>query len=766
MKFFPRDESKLYGVGLNPLLIFSLAVATAQANSGDNAVANNDVVWTTPSPDSSGSMPLGNGDLGLNVWVEEGGDLLFYLSKTDAWSENGRLLKLGRVRIRLSPNPFMAGAPFEQKLALSTGEITIKAGRGDGAVTLRIWSDANHPTVRVVIDADSPIEVRVDLENWRKQRRRLGKREMFSAYGLHGDDAPPVFVEPDTIAPNAGDRIVWYHRNERSIWRDNLKLQSLGEFASGYRDPLLHRTFGGAIKGTGLVRRDDASLQSAEAAKHFEIDVHPLTAQCDTTKQWLDRLDQQVARIESLDSREMLSAHRRWWDSFWKRSWIHTRGDAEALVVSRGYALQRFITACAGRGGSPIKFNGSIFTVDAEDNVQDKHEGGKFDADYRRWGGAYWWQNTRLAYWPMIHAGDFDMIQPLFHMYLEALPLARDRTRLYYGHAGAFFPETIHFWGTYVNENYGWDREGKTPGLTDNRYIRYYWQSGIELATMMLSYGSVSGDERFLRDKALPLADEIITFYDEHYPRDQRGRIRLEPAQALETYWNVPNPAPPIAGLKHLLTTLLDVPKEDVSQDRRTRWQRLLGELPPLPRHQEDGVTVLSPAEKFARGTNMENPELYALFPYPLFGVGLPELEMARQSFAHRKHKDLSGWGQDPIMAACLGLRRQAKDYVIRNFGTSHEGSRFPAFWGPNYDWVPDQDHGGVAMIALQQMVMQIRGRKILLLPAWPKEWDVSIKLHAPQETVIEGVYENGAFSTLNVSPAARRYDVVILDPS
>jgi hypothetical protein len=54
--------------------------------------------WTTPSKNSSGSMPLGNGDIGLNVWVEEGGDLLLYIGKCDSWDENGRLLKLGRLR--------------------------------------------------------------------------------------------------------------------------------------------------------------------------------------------------------------------------------------------------------------------------------------------------------------------------------------------------------------------------------------------------------------------------------------------------------------------------------------------------------------------------------------------------------------------------------------------------------------------------------------------------------------------------------------------
>ena len=34
-------------------------------------------------------MPLGNGDIGVNAWVEPSGDLLFYVGKTDAWSENG-----------------------------------------------------------------------------------------------------------------------------------------------------------------------------------------------------------------------------------------------------------------------------------------------------------------------------------------------------------------------------------------------------------------------------------------------------------------------------------------------------------------------------------------------------------------------------------------------------------------------------------------------------------------------------------------------------
>jgi alpha-L-fucosidase 2 len=71
--------------------------------------------------------------------------------------------------------------------------------------------------------------------------------------------------------------------------------------------------------------------------------------------------------------------------------------------VTQAYALQRFINACAGRGNLPIKFNGTLFTVDEV-----------FDPDYRRWGGPYWLQNTRLPYWSMLASGDYDLMQPLF----------------------------------------------------------------------------------------------------------------------------------------------------------------------------------------------------------------------------------------------------------------------------------------------------------------------------------------------------------------
>jgi hypothetical protein len=712
------------------------------------------VVWDSPSLDSSGSMPLGNGDIGVNLWVEPNGDLVFYLSKTDSWSENNRLLKLGRVRVSLDP-PLPTQAHFRQELRLLQGEVAIQAGDAHRPTWMRVWVDAYRPVVWVEVESAEPVGLSARLELWRTRDRRIEGRELFSAYGMT-DSPRPVIEHADTVIEGHPDRVVWFHRNPTSIHELTLRHQGLESLIGRIPDPLLHRTFGGMMRAKGLVRDGKNALRSTARARKFALAVHLLTAQTETVDEWLKQLEAQAKKVESVARTQARAAHQRWWKRFWERSWIAVSGDADAETVTRGYTLQRFINACAGRGAYPIKFNGSIFTVDSRE--PDEH----FDADYRRWGGEYWFQNTRLPYWSMIAAGDFEMMQPLFRMYLNALPLARERTRLYFGHEGAFLPETMTFWGTYANVNYGWNREGKPIAHIDNPYIRYYYSCNLELLALALEYFFHTGDKRFLNETLLPFADAFIAFYTQHFPRNAEGKLLLKPAQSLETYPEVVNPLPDIAGLRWTLEGLLRLPLNKENARRRNLWQRLLGQLPPLPAKTENGQTFLLPAEQIlAQPINSENPELYAVFPYRLYGVGKLGMEVARKTYARRPYKGNEGWRQDPIWAAMLGLTEDARDMVTQRFATKHPGSRFPAFWGPNYDWIPDQDHGTVGMIALQAMLMQTDGERILLFPAWPSEWDVSFRLHAPGKTVVEGVFRGGKLQSLKVTPTIRQKDII-----
>src|SRR5206468_2976870 len=143
----------------------------------------------------------------------------------------------------------------------------------------------------------------------------------------------------------------------------------------------------------------------------------------------------------------------------------------------------------------------------------------------------------------------------------EQLPLQRYRTQKYFGHGGAHYPETITFWGAEVSAHYGWTPfEKRERPEAECAYVRYYWTCGIELSLLLWEFFAHEQDEGFAREFLVPIGDAVTEFFDLHYPRDAAGKIRFEPAQSLETWHEAVNPLPEIAGLKYLLSKLLELP--------------------------------------------------------------------------------------------------------------------------------------------------------------------------------------------------------------
>ncbi|HAR37077.1 MAG TPA: hypothetical protein DCR87_09330 [Acidobacteria bacterium] len=64
---------------------------------------------------------------------------------------------------------------------------------------------------------------------------------------------------------------------------------------------------------------------------------------------------------------------------------------------------------------------------------------------------------------------------------------------------------------------------------------------------------------------------------------------------------------------------------------------------------------------------------------------------------------------------------------------------------------------------AVQAMLIQTDVRKFFLLPAWPGEWDVDFKVHAPYRTVIEGQVRHGQITKLKVTLSSRKKDIEIM---
>jgi hypothetical protein len=237
----------------------------------------------------------------------------------------------------------------------------------------------------------------------------------------------------------------------------------------------------------------------------------------------------------------------------------------------------------------------------------------------------------------------------------------------------------------------------------------------------------------------------------------------MHPSQACETWWDCVNPMPELAGLHAVTARLLALPESRTTAEDRVFWRQLQAKLPPLPTTiSPAGKPMLAPAQVFKTKNNIENPELYAVFPFRQFAIGKPNLEWGIEALAHRRDRGPFGWRQEDVFMAYLGLADEARDYIVQRARLKNAASRFPAFWGPNYDWVPDQCHGGVLLRGVQSMLLQTDGRKIYLLPAWPKDWDVEFKLHAPHETTVAGCVQNGKLTRLEVQPPERRKDVIV----
>ena len=755
-------------------ILLSLCVATASAQSlpsGAQLIALNDVTWHSLGVNENDSMPIGNGSLDANVWTEANGDLVLLVSSPDAWTEMGKLVKLGRVRIRLTPNPFVGNDDFTEVLRLEDGAIEIRAGSN----TARIWIDANHPAIHVEAHTEHPAVLQVSLETWRENRSlQEALAEKAGMFELGSDDYPVEF-HADTILPAEQHSIAWYHFNEQSVYPTVLKQQHLTALLSKYPDPLLHRCFGALVTGTGLISKDNRTLVS-DQRNNFRVDLVALVEKNATSgRAWKTQLDKGLARANPVSLTTAWAAHKRWWHNFWNRSWIQVGGDEQAQGVSQGFAIQRYMMAASSRGELPVKFNGGIFTVghDMPDGAPSTSE--NHNPDYRAWGNCYWNQNNRLLYWPLVATGDYDLLKPWFHMYIADLPLVKDRTELYYHHPGASYPETMYFWGLPSVSDFGWNNP---TDQIDSRWQRYHIQGSLEVISEMLDYYDYTGDVAFAKDSIVPMASAVVTYYARHWPRGADGKIRMSPTQSLETYQlTAMNPTPDIAGLLSVIPRLLALPHTILTPEQTAAWTNTLHDLPSLPEGKTaangktppdgqgdpDGTTILLPAQDYGETRNMENPELYVTFPYHLYGVGAPDLKLARDTFFARRFPQNTCWGQDGTESATLGLTDVAQSAAIAEL-TNYGDERFKWFWKPSHDWIPDLDNGGSGMITLEEMLLQSNGRKLHLLPAWPADWSADFKLHAPFETTVEGRVERGKLVRLIVTPKSRTKDVEFVE--
>jgi hypothetical protein len=742
--------------------------------------ATYNVVWTTQSKNASESMPCGGGNIGLNVWVENN-ELFVYATQSGSFNEDNTLMKAGRLRIKMLPNPF-GGKTFKQELHLQEGFVTVESENNGIKASIKIWVDVNNPVAHFDIAANKKIAVDAAYESWRYKDRLITHRENFANSWKW---APPKDKKypKDEISFSTGGVLFYHHNGERTIFDTTVSQQGMDGVKDQLYNPIKNLAFGGLLRGTnftdagtyeGIYEQTDFKgwkLKSKQPAKTHLLELILHNEQVSDFGQWHQSIKKSL--LPSAD-KNALKRTINWWRSFWDRSFIHintTDTVSEGWKMGRNFQLFRYMLGCNANSVWPTKFNGGLFTVDP--NFTDTSNKG-LTPDYRSWGGGvHTAQNQRLVYFPMIKNGDWDLLQSQLSFYLRILKNAELRTKVYWNHGGACFTEQMENYGLPNYAEYGVKRPGDyDKGVEFNAWLEYEWDTVLEFCLMMLEEERYTGKDISSR---LPFIESCVNFFYEHYyyeakkrtarPFDNNGKLSFYPGSGAETFKMASNSTATIAALQTIINRLLILPGTYLSADKRHHYDSLLKRTPPISFTQFNGHPVIAPARSWERINNSESPQLYPVFPWGIYGVGKPGLDTAINTWNYDtnviRFRSHVGWKQDNIWAAGLGLTDQA--WLLNALKLKDSGRRFPAFWGPGFDWVPDHNWGGSGMIGLQEMLMQTDNKRILLFPAWPKDKDVHFKLHAPYHTTVEAELKDGKLVLLKVLPEERAVDVKLM---
>lgn len=745
-------------------------------------VSQYNVAWTSQSKNSSESMPCGGGDIGLNVWVENG-DLLFYVAKSGTFDHNNTVLKLGRVRLKLSPNPFEAGSTFKQELVLKAGYVQIHGAKSGLSAQIRVWVDVFRPVIHVDVSSNKAINAEAAFESWRHvDHVTKGKENNANSYKFAPQGEIKTLKDSVRFADND---VIFYHRNgpERSAFDVTVQQQGLDSLKNQLFNPLKNLTFGGSLSGSGMKPAGTYQgkyldtdflgwkLASTSASRNHALALHLYTDQSASVADWQRGLDN-VKKEAETSAKTASVQTQKWWNDFWTKSYVAILAspDSPQWQIARNYQLFRYMLGCNAFGKYPTKFNGGLFTYDP--SLTDSTM--RFTPDFRNWGGGiHTAQNQRLVYWPMLKSGDWQLMKPQFDFYLNTLRNAELRTGFYWQHKGASFTEQVENFGLPNSAEYTWKRpKAYDKGMEYNAWLEYEWDTALEFCLMILD------TERYAAQNIseyIPLVESCLTFFNEHYQylASKRGsktldgdkKLILYPGSAAETYKMAYNSTSTVSALRTVLTRLLELPDTYLNAEKREGWKLMLSRIPSISFRSFDGHPTIAPARLWERINNTESPQLYPVFPWGIYGIGKAGLDTAVNTYLYDKDalkfRSHVGWKQDNIFAARLGLTDEAARLTLLKLGNSPR--RFPTFWGPGFDWTPDHNWGGSGMIGLQEMLLQVDSKRIYLFPAWPKTWDVHMKLHAPYSTTIEAVLKNGKLESLIVTPESRRGDVVNL---
>jgi alpha-L-fucosidase 2 len=672
-------------------------------------IHRSDIILGRPNRDAGQAMPLGNGRLGVAVWSADG--LTAQLNRADTLPDR---LSPGQVVVP-GLSALTGSVDYTGRLNLYDGELHEQGG----GMSATVYVEPDTDTLAIDVTGANPDQQQTALlKLWEPRKPRAATN---GPVGLLSE-----------------------------AWVDNVRPESSG------------RPFGSLAAITAKGRNVSAAVTdpltvtvafTPFADGHFRI----LAA-----APHYDGTQQALAAARPALVPAAPSAHRLWWNAYWKRAATIKVSSADGAGEYMENLRNIYLFAAAAERG--IEYPGT------QAGVADMLSSGR---DAHRWdASAFWHWNLRMQVAANIGAGLYDLNAPYFNLYRENLPNIQAWTHKYMsGLPGACIAETMRFNGRGIEYEASWNPISIAHDC-DANWTTYFnartMSTGAEVALWVWEQYLATNDRAFLERNYRVMASSARFLLAYQNPgRD--GLLHTSPSNAHETQWDVTDPTTDIAAAMALYPAVIQAAKlVGRDPDLVRQLQAALPKIPALPRTQLSGTRTLLPpsadsegqdmiAESYLPGApnhNAENIGLEPIWPYEVIGDTSPLFPLARRTYDNRLFKGVADWSFDPIQAARLHLGSEVGAMLIRVTEHSQHTVNGFANWDKRYGEFYVEETGIVAD-ALEEALAQDYDGTIRIAPAIPPGWDFDGSVFVRGKTKVDVQVHNAAVTTAVIEAGA-----------
>lgn len=364
-----------------------------------------------------------------------------------------------------------------------------------------------------------------------------------------------------------------------------------------------------------------------------------------------------------------------------------------------------------------------------------------------KWCGAYrgYWtfnmanENLQMNYWQALSGNLTETLLPVFDYFESKMDDFRENARKLYGCRGILVSCIT------------------TPpsGLFKDiqPHILHWTGAGAWIGQHFFDYYLHTGDETFLKERALPYLREVAQFYQDFFTVDESGYFLSAPSNSPENNpGNHTRDAEEMVAMETTMNATMDfaLAKEVLKNlitgatvtgeyvDEIPVWKLMLKRIPPYQKNDDGAIKEWMHPFYTDNYSHRHQSHIYPVFPgTEVTRASDPDLFDAFE-IAIRKRLEIgissqTGWSLAHMASVyarmaegdqaldCLSLL--ARSCVLNNFYTSHNDWRDSGI-GVDFDLAPYQIDANMGWTAaVQEMLMFSTPGHITILPALPRKW-------------------------------------------